>query len=229
MEEAEAALNRSSSEEESPDEEEEEEDDYRNVSGMKVPRSGNKLNAPGPSQGKSNPKPELETDSEEEDSDDDSESDTDGDLARRMRRGAGISTPGSDEDDRTRILSVLELEDLFLKQAPESESLRSLSTAFSNAPAYLRLSQSRSLTVTRRSAWSSVSSDTPTSESHQPSTLSSARRRSPSRQPPERPSTSKPSASPATSSSAIARVSFSPSSRQPRPTSSAMVFFPSTR
>lgn len=59
--------------------------------------------------------------SEEEDSEDDEEegADTDDDLAHKMSRGAGISTPGSDEADRTRILSVLELEDLFLSQAPK--------------------------------------------------------------------------------------------------------------
>lgn len=124
MEEAEAALNRSSSEEESSDEEEEEEEDEASTPGMKIPKSGNKLNAPGPSQGKSNPK-EVDSEGEEEvDSDEDSEDDAVGDLVRRMRRGAGISTPGSDEADRTRILSVLELEALFLKQAPESEFCR---------------------------------------------------------------------------------------------------------
>ena len=100
----------SSEEEES--EESEDEEEMEN-SRMKIPKSGNKLNAAGPSQGKAN---EL---SEDEDDEDEDDSDSDEELAGRMQRGAGISTPGSDEPDRTRILSVLELEDLFLKQAPE--------------------------------------------------------------------------------------------------------------
>lgn len=69
---------------------------------MKAPKSGSKLRA--------QPKVEESEDSGE---------DTDEELAMKMSRGAGISVPGSDESPRTRILSVLELEDLFLGQAPE--------------------------------------------------------------------------------------------------------------
>lgn len=130
----------SSSEEYESDEDESEDDvdplaaiveDLSVVPGMKIPKSGNKLNAPGPSQGKANvaerrpnadgQMPGEEDESEEEDSDDDEEAVVDGELVRKMRRGVGISTAGSGESDRTRILSVLELEELFLKQAPEGE------------------------------------------------------------------------------------------------------------
>ena len=67
---------------------------------MKIPKSGSKL------------KQQIRV------QDEDSGDDTDEELANKMSRGAGISMPGSDESDRTRILSVLELEDLFLGQAP---------------------------------------------------------------------------------------------------------------
>lgn len=101
-----------SSEEESTESESESEIEEEG-STMKIPKSGNKLAMAGPSQGPG--KDEVEED-EYDDGDD-----TDEELANKMHRGAAISTPGSDEADRTRILSVLELEDLFLKQAPEGE------------------------------------------------------------------------------------------------------------
>lgn len=104
----------SSEEEESEESEESEDEEEMENSRMKIPKSGNKLNAAGPSQGKANEESDEEDEDEEEE-----DSDSDEQLAGRMQRGAGISTPGSDEPDRTRILSVLELEDLFLKQAPE--------------------------------------------------------------------------------------------------------------
>lgn len=71
-------------------------------------------------------KPSAEDYADESDDDDDDddeeeeeeEEDTDDELANKMRRGAGISMPGSDEAARTRILSVAELENLFLSQAP---------------------------------------------------------------------------------------------------------------
>lgn len=97
-----------SSEEESESEESEEEEE---LGRMKVPKSGNKLRELAPAE-----PTRGEGDSDEEES---SDEDTDDELASKMQRGAGISTPGSDEPDRTRILSVLELEDLFLSQAPE--------------------------------------------------------------------------------------------------------------
>lgn len=108
----------SSSEEDDIEDEESEEEEIvdAEVSQMKIPKTGNKLNAPGPSQGKANVESEDEDDYDDED---DEDLDSDEELAGKMQRGAGISTPGSDEPDRTRILSVLELEDLFLKQAPE--------------------------------------------------------------------------------------------------------------
>ncbi|KAM0748211.1 P-loop containing nucleoside triphosphate hydrolase protein [Meredithblackwellia eburnea MCA 4105] len=102
----EAMLGRSE-DDESDDEEEEVEE--AELSGMKVPKSGNKLRE---DQREDDDEVEEEDDSEEEE-------DTDDELAGKMRRGAEISTPGSDESDRTRILSVLELEDLFLSNAPE--------------------------------------------------------------------------------------------------------------
>lgn len=99
-----AAIPDESEEEESTEEESDGLDSEEEGEGasMKIPKSGNKLD-------------QRREETDEEDSDDD----TDDELAGRMQRGGGISTPGSDEADRTRILSVLELEDLFLKQAPE--------------------------------------------------------------------------------------------------------------
>lgn len=60
-----------------------------------------------------------EEDAEEQEEEAQENSDSDSELAGRLQRGAGISTPGSDEADRTRILSVSELEHLFLRHAPE--------------------------------------------------------------------------------------------------------------
>lgn len=105
---------------------------------MKVPKSGNKLKAALRDDKKSSPsssstpapppvtRPRVknlddESDSEDEDDQDDKAVD---ELTKKMRRGAGISVPGSDEDDRTRILSVVELEELFLSHAPEGERPR---------------------------------------------------------------------------------------------------------
>ncbi|GAA6036038.1 hypothetical protein JCM8097_006578 [Rhodosporidiobolus ruineniae] len=110
-----AALEAASSEEES------DEDEF--APGMKIPKSGNKLKGlTGKGAAKASPAPASATrrtvKGPDEDSDDEDE-DTDDELAVRMRRGMGISVPGSDESERTRILSVLELEDLFMKHAPE--------------------------------------------------------------------------------------------------------------
>ncbi|GAA5906759.1 hypothetical protein JCM6882_003294 [Rhodosporidiobolus microsporus] len=105
-------------EEASSEEEEEEEDDL--VPGMKIPKSGNKLKGLSLSD---KPQPTPATRSKvtrrDEDSDEEDEEDEDGETVAKMRRGAGISLPGSGESERTRILSVLELEDLFLSHAPE--------------------------------------------------------------------------------------------------------------
>lgn len=90
--------------------ESEEESEFEDeLARMKVPKSGNKLRT-GPSRYQA-PPGQDDSSEEEEDSDDE--------LAQKMERGMGISMPGSDEHPRTRILSVLELEDLFLKHAPE--------------------------------------------------------------------------------------------------------------
>ena len=92
------------------DSESDAEENYSELARMKIPKSGNKLRpTPGPS--RYQPAPGQE--------DSDVETDSDDELAQKMERGMGISTPGSDESARTRILSVLELEDLFLAQAPE--------------------------------------------------------------------------------------------------------------
>ncbi|BGP07409.1 hypothetical protein JCM10049v2_003240 [Rhodotorula toruloides] len=101
--------------EESSDEEDEDE-----IPGMKIPKSGNKLKG-------LNAKPKTEVApaprrrvvGPDESSDEEDEDDSDEELASIMRRGMGISLPGSDESERTRILSVLELEELFLSHAPE--------------------------------------------------------------------------------------------------------------
>lgn len=108
-----------SSEGENDIDSEEEEEGAR----MKIPKSGNQLrrqtllSAPLAAHlaGEDDDTDDEDLEEEEEDTDSDSE------LAGRMQRGAGISTPGSDEADRTRILSVLELEDLFLQHAPEGK------------------------------------------------------------------------------------------------------------
>ncbi|GAA6017286.1 hypothetical protein JCM10207_003680 [Rhodosporidiobolus poonsookiae] len=102
--------------EEASSEEEEEEDDF--APGMKIPKSGNKLkglDAPSKAE-QAAARPRV---TRRDDDSDDEDEDTDDELAARMRRGAGISLPGSGESERTRILSVLELEDLFLSHAPE--------------------------------------------------------------------------------------------------------------
>ncbi|GAA6014382.1 hypothetical protein JCM11491_007035 [Sporobolomyces phaffii] len=116
----------------SEDEEEEEVDDFA-ISGMKIPKSGNKLKAALRDDKKSSDfvapsgipstRPTVKSMDDDSDTEDEEgqEGDDDGvdDLTKKMRRGAGISVPGSDEADRTRILSVLELEALFLSHAPE--------------------------------------------------------------------------------------------------------------
>ncbi|KAK4046022.1 hypothetical protein OIV83_006426 [Microbotryomycetes sp. JL201] len=86
------------------------------VPGMKIPKSGNKLVSTVGGKGKQRRADDF-FDSDDEDDD----SDVDGTLARRFKRGLGMSEPGSDEPNRTRILSVLELEDLFLQHAPDPE------------------------------------------------------------------------------------------------------------
>ncbi|GAA5977732.1 hypothetical protein JCM11641_001392 [Rhodosporidiobolus odoratus] len=92
------------------------------VPGMKVPKSGNQLKGLNKSTKASTAatpaRPRVVGRDEDSDEDDEDE-DSDDELARKMRRGAGISVPGSDESERTRILSVLELEDLFLSHAPK--------------------------------------------------------------------------------------------------------------
>ncbi|GAA5925872.1 hypothetical protein JCM3775_005140 [Rhodotorula graminis] len=111
-------------------EESDSEDDL--APGMKIPKSGNKLkglNAEGKkavqsaaATGSSGPGADASrprVTSRDVDTDDESDEDSDEELAGRMRRGMGISLPGSDESPRTRILSVLELEDLFMSRAPE--------------------------------------------------------------------------------------------------------------
>ncbi|GAA5880909.1 hypothetical protein JCM1840_003628 [Sporobolomyces johnsonii] len=110
-----AALEEASSDESS------DEDDFI-VPGMKIPKSGNKLKGLAKSESSTPPpplrKPRVSRRDEDSDEEEDDE-DSDEELAARMRRGAGISVPGSDESERTRILSVLELEEMFLSHAPE--------------------------------------------------------------------------------------------------------------
>ncbi|TNY19470.1 hypothetical protein DMC30DRAFT_302895 [Rhodotorula diobovata] len=103
-------------------EDDSEEDDL--APGMKIPKSGNKLKgleskkaAPAAAAAAASSRPRVKH--RGDDTDDESEEDSDEELAGRMRRGMGISVPGSDESPRTRILSVLELEDLFMSRAPE--------------------------------------------------------------------------------------------------------------
>lgn len=102
------------------------------VPGMKIPKSGNKLVTRGPSQGKGKQAGRTEDDDEDYYTSDD-DSDVEGNLSRRFQRGVGISMPGSDESNRTRILSVLELEDLFLQHAPDRKSvMHNLKRVFTN-------------------------------------------------------------------------------------------------
>lgn len=105
----------------------EDEDDAEDFPGMKIPKSGNKLKGLREESKATKSLPPPRVKSLDDDSDDDDDEDSDDDLARRMRRGMGISLPGSDESPRTRILSVLELEELFLKHAPQGESRWSFS------------------------------------------------------------------------------------------------------
>ncbi|GAA6061877.1 hypothetical protein JCM10212_000518 [Sporobolomyces blumeae] len=122
----------------------EDEDEFA-PAGMKIPKSGNKLKAamkearkpsttsgaPIAPSGVDEKKKKVrvvrhgDSDSEEGEESEDDEDDEVDQLATKMRRGAGISVPGSDEAKRTRILSVLELEDLFLSHAPEVSLSRS--------------------------------------------------------------------------------------------------------
>lgn len=87
---------------------------------MKIPKSGNKLKDLKAVRKVAETSVPPRVKRLDEDTDD--EEDSDEELAFRMRRGMGISLPGSDESPRTRILSVLELEELFLNHAPEGQS-----------------------------------------------------------------------------------------------------------
>ncbi|TKA54091.1 hypothetical protein B0A53_03468 [Rhodotorula sp. CCFEE 5036] len=100
--------------EEASDESDSEED----IPGMKIPKSGNKLKGLREELKAKMALPPPRVKRLDEDSDEDDEDDDDEELAKRMRRGMGISLPGSDESPRTRILSVSELEELFLQHAP---------------------------------------------------------------------------------------------------------------
>ncbi|GAA5994579.1 ribosome biogenesis GTPase LSG1 [Rhodotorula paludigena] len=105
------------------DEDSEEDSDDGLVPGMKIPKSGNKLRGL-EKKGASTATPAAAAAARprvvgrDEESDEESDEEESG-GAGKIRRGAGISLPGSNEDPRTRILSVLELEDLFLSHAPE--------------------------------------------------------------------------------------------------------------
>jgi len=156
------------------DSDEEHEDDFA-PSGMVQPKSGNKLkaairdakNTTQSATGGSHPitpmanRPIVRSRDEESESESESEEGEDKDvdeLTKKMRRGAGISLPGSDEAKRTRILSVLELEDLFLSHAPEGEfEFISLSAfarltrlVFSLAISYWREDGSRTRRISQR-------------------------------------------------------------------------------
>ncbi|SGZ33408.1 BQ5605_C041g11962 [Microbotryum silenes-dioicae] len=93
--------------------------------GMKIPKSGNKLrtleDVRGPGSSNLGRSPQDEEDSDSEGDDDDGIDE----LAKRMRSGLEITTEG--ESPRTRILTVLELEDLFLKHAPKVSVARGFS------------------------------------------------------------------------------------------------------
>lgn len=95
-----------------------ESDSEEDIPGMKIPKSGNKLKGLREELKAKATLPPPRVKRLDEDSDEDDEDDDDEELAKRMRRGMGISLPGSDESPRTRILSVSELEELFLKHAP---------------------------------------------------------------------------------------------------------------
>lgn len=116
---------------------------------MKIPKSGNKLKelkAQRKAAASALPPPRVKR--LDEDTDDEEEEDSDEELATRMRRGMGISVPGSDESPRTRILSVLELEELFLQHAPEGVSDPSLESHPEAAVLTPALFQFHSLRVT---------------------------------------------------------------------------------
>lgn len=147
------------------------------------------------------PAAEEEESSEEESSEDDSEGE-------------------EEEDADTRILTIGELESIFLKYAPQYG-------AGMSTDAFELYSQTNSYSQVPTGNSRLVSSDTPTSESRPRSTPSSVLQKCPSPQPPERQSTSRPSTSATRSSFAIAPVSCSPTLPTPRPSWSATVFSPS--
>ncbi|SCV70673.1 BQ2448_3435 [Microbotryum intermedium] len=93
--------------------------------GMKIPKSGNKLRTLEDVRGVGS----STLRHSQQDGDTDSEGDDDDgidELAKRMRSGLEVMTDG--ESPRTRILTVLELEDLFLKHAPEVSVARGYSS-----------------------------------------------------------------------------------------------------
>lgn len=153
-------------------------------------------------------------DSSEEDSEDSEESD---------EEDGGARTEGNAEEEDIQILTVEELEDIFLRYAPTNPGMLPSHPSI-NISAMLTALQTAQNTNSK-----SVSSATPTSASLPPSTPSSAQRRSPSPPPPVKPNISRPSTSPTASSCAIVPVSSSPTSPTQRQTLSVTAFSPSIR
>ena len=144
---------------------------------------------------------------------------------KEAARQAGGEASGQAESSRTRVLSVTELEDLFISAAPD------LSRESAHVAGHFGTHEQTLLqpVYPLRPLWWSVWLDTRTSENRRRSTPCSARRRSRYRPRPERPSTSRRSTSPTRSRCAIARVSSSRSSPTPKRTWSWMVFCRSIR
>jgi len=144
---------------------------------------------------------------------------------KEAARQVGGEASDQAESPRTRVLSVTELEDLFISAAPDLAG-----TCARGSASHLTHDQTlRQPVYPLRPPWSSDWSDTRTSVNRRRSTPFSAPRKSQSRPHPERPSTSRRSTSPTRSRCAIARVSSSRSSPTPKRTWSWMVFCRSTR
>lgn len=136
----------------------------------------------------------IEGEEEEEESDENSE------VENNVQENAGEPNGDLTEED-IKILTVQELESLFLAHAPETGGKDDYLTGSDFTKMLTCL-----LTQTPKGSFRSVLSATPTLESHPPSTLSSEPPRSRSRQHQERRSTSKRSTSATRSFSAIVPV-----------------------
>lgn len=171
---------------------------------------------------------EREESDEEDDDDYDDYSDKGKQTERIIIEGeeeAEITneTASEEEDEDIRIITVQELEALFLEHAPTTAEGKSSRSQIQ------RVVDANTFWQTQTGSSRSALSATPTSESHLRSTPLSVPPRCLCRQPPERRSTSRRSTSATRWCSAIAPVWCSPTSPPPRRTWCATASCPSTR